>query len=95
MTPNQIEITELIKQINKLSEKISSLIKSDFKNFYAYSLTLATSFYDEEGKANVYSIVSGNPFEILDVQTQIMTKNENYFNLISWALDEAKEIKNN
>ena len=86
MTQNQIEAIKLINQINELAEKLSSLIKSDSKNFYGYSLTLATSVVDENRKLKVNSIISGNSLDLANVHTEIMAGNEDYFNMINWAL---------
>ena len=95
MKRNQIEASELAKQINELSEKLSALIQSDLENLSGYALTVVTSALDEKGKLSVKSFSGGKRTEILNAQKDLMMKSRTFCMAIYYALIEAYTRKRN
>ncbi|MER3499684.1 MAG: hypothetical protein C4308_14175, partial [Chitinophagaceae bacterium] len=93
MTQNQIEAIKLINQINVLAEELSSLIKSDSENLLGYTVTVITSFVDDDEMLNGKSIIKGRSLDIANVHSEIMFDNDDYFTTMCFSLTEAIKLK--
>ena len=93
MTANQIKANELAKQINETAEKLSKLIESNSEKLKGYTVTVAMSVLDEEGKVKFNSIRGGKLKDIENIHTDLMTNDANYLEICHQAFEMSYNAK--
>ncbi|MER3499817.1 MAG: hypothetical protein C4308_14970 [Chitinophagaceae bacterium] len=71
------------------------MIESDSKKLKGYTVTVAMSILDEEGKVKFNSIRGGKLKDIESVHTDLMTNDANYLEISHQAFEMAYNAKKN